>query len=416
MLVLPHQKARQRILFLTSQLPLPLNTGGHIRSWHVLRGLARRFQVQLVTATSQITDYYPLLQEIGVSPTTIAPPNRTWYTEGIRVLRAFRARQPYAFYRRHMYRGMTRAIKNAVAAFQPDWIHLDHLDPFAYHSLFPNVPYSLDLHNSYSTIARRLAQQSRGIRSWYLHREAGLLRKAEEGAVSAARRVFAVSNDEAMEFRRYSNAEVELIPNGVDTKLYSALPTGRQGLPPCILFLGAFSWQPNADAAEFLVTKVLPWLQSNGMPDVKLLLVGRNPGASITAFRNQPGVELHADVPDVIPYLSRASLAVVPLDSGGGTRLKILEAFAAGLPVISTPIGCEGIEARDGEHLRIVERPKFANVVREHLLDPERSRRLALKARELVQEKYEWDAIVSKLVGAVEEELVNCKAQRTAFI
>ena len=123
-------------------------------------------------------------------------------------------------------------------------------------------------------------------------------------------------------------------------------------------------------------------------PAARLLLVGRRPDSSVLALRESPGVEVCANVPDVGTYLERATLLTVPLDSAGGTRLKILEAFAAGLPVVSTPIGCEGIDASHGEHLWIAELHRFAEAICEALARPDISNRQAERARELARRRY----------------------------
>jgi glycosyltransferase involved in cell wall biosynthesis len=152
------------------------------------------------------------------------------------------------------------------------------------------------------------------------------------------------------------------------------------------------SWQPNAKAAEFLAREVLPAIRSR-FPNARLQLVGRNPGPDVLALGELPGVEVAANVPDVGVYLGRATLLAVPLDSGGGTRLKILEAFAAGLPVVSTPIGCEGIDATNGRHLWIAPRECFADATCDALSNLEASRCLAENARQLALDRYDWPAI-----------------------
>src|SRR4051812_41704682 len=110
------------------------------------------------------------------------------------------------------------------------------------------------------------------------------------------------------------------------------------------------SWGPNGNAASFLIREVLPRVRQV-RPDARLLIVGRNPPADVAAYHERAGVVVTGGVPDVVPYFRDARCLVVPLESGGGTRLKILEAFAAGLPVVSTPVGVEGIDAQNGVHL-----------------------------------------------------------------
>ena len=115
----------------------------------------------------------------------------------------------------------------------------------------------------------------------------------------------------------------------------------------------------------------------------------------------QRSTEVHADVPEIGPYLERASLLAVPLDSGGGTRLKILEAFAAGLPVVSTAVGAEGIDARHDEHLLLAERDRFAAMLLEAFADPARTTRLATAARALARAQYDWPMVGARACDAV---------------
>ncbi len=164
----------------------------------------------------------------------------------------------------------------------------------------------------------------------------------------------AVSREDAALIRdQFGAACVDVVENGVDTAFFQ--PDRSQRQPGQILFLGSLDWRPNLDAVDQMLSKVLPAVQAQ-QSSARLCLVGRNPpDALLRRVNATPGVELHANVPDVRPFLARSALMVVPLRIGGGSRLKILEAFAAGLPVISTRIGAEGLNVEDGVHLTVVE-------------------------------------------------------------
>jgi glycosyltransferase involved in cell wall biosynthesis len=165
------------------------------------------------------------------------------------------------------------------------------------------------------------------------------------------------------------------------------------------------SWPPNAAAARFLATHVLPRVQATS-PDAALTIVGRDPGSEVRALSGIRNVTITGSVPDIIPYVREASVLAVPLDAGGGTRLKILEAFAAGLPVVSTPIGCEGIDCRHDQELLVAERPAFADTIALLLADPPRGEPLALRARALARAKYDWP-VVSRAATTVVTSLVS---------
>src|SRR5208337_4874934 len=144
-----------------------------------------------------------------------------------------------------------------------------------------------------------------------------------------------------------------VVDNGIDRRYYEAVRPNPD--PATILFLGSLNWRPNVDAIGLLVEKIFPAVRA-AEPAARLQIVGRKPSpALIQRAREVPGVELHADVPDVRPFLAKSTVMVVPLRIGGGSRLKILEALAAGLPVISTRVGAEGLELVPGVNLTVVE-------------------------------------------------------------
>ena len=409
---------RARVLAITSELPWPLNTGGHIRTFHLLRSLAEQFDVRLLTVVEESdVEHLEHLRSVGIDVrAAVVGPRRPW-SEAARVASSAMRGEPYVMYRRHDRGELRRLVQNELARETPDAVYFDHLDPFVFRPLIPKgVRLIADLHNVYSRLAERVAEEHRGPKKMYLRREAQLLAQIEQRVASAADVVMTVSSEEQSTFRGLGARDVRLIPNGVDCRTYAHLPIGRdvghvsnvphqesghvENVPHTLLYLGAMSWQPNAKAAEFLAREILPAVRQR-FPNARLQLVGRNPGADVLALGQLPGVEVAANVPDVGVYLAQATLLAVPLDSGGGTRLKILEAFAAGLPVVSTPIGCEGIDATDGEHLWIAPRESFAAAICDALAHPEASRCLAKNARQLAWDHYDWSAIGREACEAV---------------
>src|SRR6185295_13963861 len=138
-----------------------------------------------------------------------------------------------------------------------------------------------------------------------------------------------VSDEECRHFADLGAGSVHLVPNGVDCAQYARLATGRHGASPLVLYIGTMSWAPNASAARYLATDVLPAVRAR-IPGARLRIVGKNPPADLQRLDGVDGVEVTGGVPDVQPHLEAAALLAVPLETGGGTRLKILEAFAAG--------------------------------------------------------------------------------------
>lgn len=396
---------RPSVLAITSELPWPLNTGGHIRTFHLMKSLAKSFDVRLVSAVDEID-----LQAIGVLRAegvrvcqAVTGPRRRLDEIG-RVVGAALKHEPYVMFHRHSRRAVKEQILAQLRDDVPDVVYLDHIDPFAFRDLFPQTKLVVDLHNVYSKLAARVADERRWPANWYLAREARLLAATERRIAQEAAALLTVSSEEQTTFEELGNSNVHLVPNGVDCSAYSHLPVGRSSQPPVLLYLGALSWQPNAKAAEFLARDVLPQVREH-RPDAILQIVGRNPGPDVQVLSQLPGVEVHANVPDVGVFLERATLLAVALDSGGGTRLKILEAFAAGLPVVTTPVGCEGIDVTHGRHCWIAERPNFASAIVDLLAVPELTSNMAEEGRLLARRQYDWPAIGEAACRAVESVL-----------
>jgi glycosyltransferase involved in cell wall biosynthesis len=397
------------VLAITSQVPWPLNSGGHLRSFHLLRTLARHYRVRLVTTITagQEAAVEALRQrQLDLRPIVIGGPLRMVRDICWAATAALRG-EPYVFFRRHDRQRVRAAVRELCQEETPDVLYLDHLDSLVYRSLVPHTPAVIDLHNVYSTLARRTGdEQRRWLLRRYLHREARLLERIEQRAATSTDALLTVSDEDARHFEALGPRSLHLVPNGVDCAAYAGLPTGRDGASPLILYVGAMSWGPNVAAAEFLAKVMLPRVRAI-ISEARVRIVGRDPGPEVTALRQLPGVEVTGGVHDVMPHLREARLLAVPLFSGGGTRLKILEAFAAGLPVVSTPVGCEGLRVADGKHLVVAGHDGFADAVTVLLGDPARARCLAEQGRDLVRQQYDWQRVGEAACAAVAEVLAR---------
>jgi glycosyltransferase involved in cell wall biosynthesis len=396
---------RPSLLAVTSQLPWPLDRGGHIRSYHLMRALAAAFDVRLLAGCrADEAGAFDAIRQTGIDLVPVVLPRRTGAGEAMRAVRALLAGEPYAMFHRHNRPEMWQALDRALTSGAPDVVYLDHLDSWLFARAFQRTPLVVHLHNVYSTLVRREADEGRsGLARRWLRRDAAMLDRVERQVMSAASAVLTVSDNDRAHFARLGKAPVEVVENGVDCAAYADLPTGRPGRAPLVLYLGALSWPPNADAAVFLARSALPALRRL-VPGARLRIVGRDPGQAVLALAELDGVEVLANVPDVRPHLHDASVLAVPLDVGGGTRLKIVEAFAAGIPVVSTAVGAEGIAAVHDMHLLIAERAQFAGALAALLTDAARAARLAAEARRLAQDRYDWSSIghtLQQIVGRV---------------
>jgi glycosyltransferase involved in cell wall biosynthesis len=265
------------------------------------------------------------------------------------------------------------------------------------------APWILELQNVASARARQELVDEPGRRQrWLLRREAANAARAERSLVRAYDRVIVVSDEDASIL---GLAEPLVIPNGVE------VPDRPADLPaePTVLLPATLDYRPNVLGARWFCDEVLPRVRSK-VPDVRFALVGRHPVAEVVELATRPGVELHADVPAMGPWLAWARVVVVPLWIGTGTRLKALEAMAAARPVVGTPIGLEGLAISDGVQARVVEDPAdMADAIVELLTSDASARALAGAGRRHVEARFRWEAIGRDLAEVL-RGVATCRA------
>jgi glycosyltransferase involved in cell wall biosynthesis len=285
------------------------------------------------------------------------------------------------------------AAKNKVDLWQFEW------SPYVRTlSDWPGARRLLIAHNVDSLIWQRYYETAaHPLKRWYIKGQWNKFDRYEKAVFPAVDRVVAVSTEDAQRMRNeYGVTRVDVVDNGIDRAFYESV-TGKHD-PKCILFLGSLDWRPNLDAIDLMLDRIFPQVRS-GEPDARLLIVGRSPSpALVQRARGLAGVELHANVPDVRPYLADCGLMAVPLRIGGGSRLKILESLAAGLPVVSTRVGAEGLELESGRDLVLVDSiDQFADTLIEHMRDPTAIRRMTEEGRRRVLNRYDWNVLAEKL-------------------
>jgi glycosyltransferase involved in cell wall biosynthesis len=201
--------------------------------------------------------------------------------------------------------------------------------------------------------------------------------------------------DAALFARDFGVDNVEVVDNGVDVTYFTPGNEPRERAQ--ILFLGSLDWRPNQDAVEQLL-QLAPTVRREE-PEARFVIVGRQPPEWLRRrVASAPGVELHADVNDVRPFLRRSTCLAVPLRIGGGSRLKILEALASGLPVVSTRLGAEGLHLEPGQHLDVCESPgEMTPLLIQSIRSPQRANSLAQAGREVVLQRYDWDVLAERL-------------------
>jgi glycosyltransferase involved in cell wall biosynthesis len=214
-------------------------------------------------------------------------------------------------------------------------------------------------------------------------------------------RCIAVSEgDKHLMISRNPRLQIDVVPNGIDTQLFQPIP--YQNNSQVLLFIGNMDYRPNIDAISYFCKQILPLIK-NEAPLVEVCIAGLNPAPEVLGLAGE-GIRVTGTVEDLHPYYAQSAVCIVPLRAGGGTRLKILEAMALGRPVVSTSIGCEGLDVQDGEHLFIADTPgDFANRVL-YLLNESAVRESIIRnGRELVEQRYDWDVVAQQLLRIYRE-------------
>jgi glycosyltransferase involved in cell wall biosynthesis len=252
----------------------------------------------------------------------------------------------------------------------------------------------LDAHNVETELLESLSAKEPNLgRRLRWRWECAKTARFESAVARAVEAVCVTSEPDAAAFERWGTREVIVVPNGVDTKavVYQEPAASSQ-----LVYIGNFGYRPNVLAARELADEILPRVQRSH-PAAAVILVG--PGSEPLAPSVRPGVETTGEVQSTLPYLHAAGAVVVPLRAGSGTRLKILESMAAGTPVVATPLAVAGLGVRDGEEVLLGDSPAdLAAQVARLLSDPALARGLSVRARALVEQKFDWSVVARPLV------------------
>ncbi|MFL5578510.1 MAG: glycosyltransferase [Gemmatimonadaceae bacterium] len=391
------------ILWLKTELLHPVDKGGRIRTYNMLRELRREHRVTYLTlddgdaapdAVARADEYCTELVRIPFRTRPKRSPG--FYAE---LLANLASPLPYAVAK---YRSPEMRRRVAELAGRADVVVCDFLAP----SL--NVPDGLPCptvlfqHNVEAVIWERHASVAANpLAKRYMREQWRRMRAFERAECNRFDHVVAVSAQDRETFARdYGVRSVSEVPTGVDTHFFR--PAGRaERAPRELVFTGSMDWLPNEDAIVWFAEAILPRLE-RAVPGVTLTVVGRNPTPRVLALAERvPAITVTGRVPDVRPYMERASAFVVPIRIGGGTRLKIYEAMAMELPVVSTTVGAEGLPLRDGSDVALADDPEaFAGAVARLLTDPAAAARLGAQGAATVRAEYGWDRVAAKFADA----------------
>ncbi|MFB3904156.1 MAG: glycosyltransferase family 4 protein [Acidobacteriota bacterium] len=388
-----------RILFLTQVLPLPLDAGPKIRAYYVLRHLAEAgHEISLLSflrrddPPAAIQSLKKLCRVVETVPMVRSVPGDLW--NGVCSLLS---RRSFLIVRDERS-DMRQKVQGLCQSRSFDAVHSDQLWMASYAVQACPLRRVLDQHNAVFQIPRRMAASERNpVKRLILKLEARKLARYEAETCSNFDRVVWVSSADLAALRAdrpagtVPLADGPVIPICVDPSATADLrPEARRFR---VTFLGGMHWPPNAEGVRWFLRKVWPQV-AGAAPDAALTLIGKKPPRLPADF---PGkIELVGFVPDIRHYLEQTAVFIVPLLSGGGMRVKILDAWSWRLPVVSTSIGAEGLETKDGENILLADTAAaFSRSVVRALRDRSLSARLSEEGRSTVETRYDWKKIYS---------------------
>ena len=400
-----------KVLFLCQNLPYPPHGGALIRSFHTLRLLSERFEVEA---------FFFFRRSLR--------PDRDSVASGLEALRPFGAVEAIPIagewsvvrnlldharsvvtgraYTRWVYdsRSMHEVVTKAIARREFDLVHLDSLDLVAYLPEALDCPVVVAHHNIESQLLERRGEREGGVRGAYIKLQASLTRREEaRWCPRVALNCVASEEDGALLEALAPGSRCLVVPNGVDTDAFRPPTSGEPSSD--IVFVGGDSWFPNRDGMDYFAEEILPLIRQR-RPDVRVTWVGRA-SEEVKAQFGGFGITVTGYVEDIRPYVYDAACFIAPLRVGGGTRLKILDAWALGKAIVSTSQGAEGLAVDEGLNMLIADSAQaFADKVIQILEDSELRRRLEHNGRQTAVERYDW-SVIGRTMGAAYQELLD---------
>ncbi len=395
------------VLFVSPRQCYPAMSGAKLRDFYLARALG---------AASNLT--YVYYSDPGSAPLTtrelpfcqnVIPIPKPRSYGAARLIRGITSTLPLTVLN-YFSEDMSQALESLLATHSFDVIHLDATHLAAYLPLLetraPQSQVVFDWHNIESELLYRFAETSRsGLKRLYARGTGQRMAALESRLLHGASGHIVCSAREESRLKSIApDSRLAVIENGVDAAVFQDVASHPGDAPRRILFVGLMAYHANVDAAVWFTREIWPRLRAR-FPAFTLTLVGASPTPEVLALASEPRVEVTGTVPDVRAFYADAFAVVVPLRTGAGTRLKILEAMAAGVPVVSTALGAEGLAAVPGDHLLVADQPETWLAALESLHRPEVRAALVSNARRLIESRYDWNIIGNALRGVYENWL-----------
>ena len=383
-----------KVLMITPYLPYPLYSGGQIRSYNLLKNLAKSHEITLFAFVKQVVPDHIKELEKFCKKIEVFKRRKAWSIVNILV-------SGFSFYpflvAIYYSLSLGERIREELFHNKYDLIHAETF------YVMPNIPQTkvpillVEQTIEYLVYAHFLETLSLKLFKPLLALDIFKLKFWEKFYWKRADRVVAMSASDKNKMRKLvPNLSVEIVPNGVDSSFFSQVKHKKNKLP-VLLFVGNFSWLQNREAIGFLIEKIWPNVKVK-IQNAKLLIVGRNPSEQIKSLVRKFKVQLESKVDDIREAYSKSDVMIAPIFGPGGTRYKILEAMASSLPVVTTKMGAEGLPVKHQEHIIIANEQNTLIAQTIKLLKNEKLRRkISVNAKLLVQGEFDWKRISAKL-------------------
>lgn len=406
-----------RVLWLTPELPSPVGAGGAIREWHLVTRLLEHGHEPVVVAPVHPSEAEGArrLRQAGVDLRPYErPASRVAETLGLVARRPALAaavlREPLLAWQVDVFWTALRGLARQALAEGPfDAVNVNHDWAADWVRRLPlgNATTVLTLENlTWSYYANRARSES-GPRRALLAAEARRWLRYDRGRFADYDLLVTVSELDAELAARETSVRTVAIPSGVDTRALKPAPEpGEEPAEPALIFTGSMRWPPNAEGLRWLLREVWPRVRAE-VSEARLLVVGADPPDDARAMADER-VRMAGRVPELGPWFEDAAVVVIPILSGAGIRLKVLDALASGRAIVSTTMGAQGAQVRDGEHLVLADGPeRFAGAVVRLLRDSAERRRLGAAARRLAEERYDWRALGDRFEALLTEAVAR---------
>ena len=383
-----------KVLMITPYLPYPLYSGGQIRTYNLLKNLAKSHEITLFAFVKEVVPDHIKALEKFCKKIEVFKRRKAWSIVNILV-------SGFSFYpflvAIYYSLSLRKRIEEELSKNKYDLIHAETF------YVMPNIPQTkvpillVEQTIEYLVYAHFLETLSLKVFKPLLALDIFKLKFWEKFYWKRADKVVAMSASDKNKMRKLvPNLSVEIIPNGVDSSFFSKVKQ-KKGKSAVILFVGNFSWLQNREAVYFLIEKIWPNVK-NKIKDAQLLIVGRNPSEGIRSLVRNFKVQLESNVNDIRDVYAKSDMMIAPIFGPGGTRYKILEAMASSLPVVTTEMGAEGLPVKHREHILIANEQNTLTEQTVKLLRDKKLRdRISENARLLVQKEFDWRKISEKL-------------------